>query len=43
VDKLARSLPNAEVTSIKHAGDQGRWFPPYSFTSTAMQFLAKHT
>jgi non-heme chloroperoxidase len=43
VDKLARSLPNAEVTSIKHAGDQGRWFPPYPFTSTAMQFLAKHT
>jgi non-heme chloroperoxidase len=42
VDKLARSLPDAEVTSIKHSGDQGRWFAPYPFTSTVLQFLAKH-
>jgi non-heme chloroperoxidase len=42
VDKLARNLPDAEVTSIRHSGDQGRWFAPHPFTSTVLQFLAKH-
>jgi len=42
VDKLTQCLPNAEVVTMLHDGDQGRWFEPYPFNSMALKFLAKH-
>lgn len=43
VDKLAQCLPNAKVVTMKHSGDQGRWFEPYPFNAVTLQFLSKHS
>lgn len=43
VDKLAQCLPNVEVVTMKHSGDQGRWFEPYLFNTIVLSFLSKYS
>jgi non-heme chloroperoxidase len=43
IDRLSECVPKAEVVTIKHPGDQGRWLEPYPFNTVVLDFLAKHS
>lgn len=43
VDALSRCLPNTEVVTMRHPGDQGRWLEPYPFNSVVLKFLSERS
>lgn len=43
VDALSNCLPNAQVVTIEHPGDQGRWLEPYPFNKVVLKFLSEHS